>query len=165
MPDRLWDRRRINYTKKIISFSNLNDDAVIDAIPLHEVVCIRDTSRLNAIFADDTSNINETHETNDDTDAITSKNVFEIETSPAGYNSGRKYQIKAKSAQDFRKIFEDLTRLSASARDDAETKTRFKKSQNRVGKVFNSNPIQRFLAALIFAVRTDRVLAEHTTDQ
>ncbi len=131
----------------------MNDDAVIDVIPLHEVAGIRDTSRLNEIVADDTSEVNGTAGSNDDNTAISSKNVVEIETSPAGYNSGRMYQIKAKSAQEFRNIFEDLTKLSTNARDEAEAKTKFKKTQDRVGKIFNSNPVQRFFAILIFAVR------------
>jgi hypothetical protein len=150
---RSWDRRRIVYTKKIIAFSNVNNDAVIDVIPLHEVAGIRDTSRINAILADDTSEVNGSAGSNDDSTANSSKNVVEIETSPAGYNSGRMYQIKAKSAQHFRNIFDDLTKLSTKAREEAEAKTKFKKTQNRVGKVVNSNPVQRFFAILIFAVR------------
>ncbi len=152
-PDSSWDRRRIVFTKKIITFSNVSDDSIIDIIPLHDITCIRDTSILAEISADDISELNGTAGSSDDNTAISSKNVFEIETSPAGYNSGRKYQIKAKSNLEFRAIHGDLTKLSTTAREEAEAKSKFKKSQDRVGKIYNSNPVQRFLAILIFAVR------------
>ncbi len=156
-PSSAWDRRRIVFTKKIIAFSNVNDDGVVDLIPMHEVTCIRDSSLRNEIMADDNSELNETNaSSNDDATAVTNKNVFEIETTPTGYNSGRVYQIRTKSHQDFSTVFGHLSKLSADAREEAEAKTRFKKSQNRVGKVFNSNPVQGFLAILIFAVRSAR---------
>ncbi len=156
-----WDRRRIVFTKKIIAFSNASDDKVIDVIPLHEVASIRETSLNHEVIADDASELSGTHISHDDFAAVSIKNVLEIETNPEGYNSGRAYRIKAKSALDFRKIFDDLTQLSANAREGAQAKSKFKKSQERVGKVFNSNPFQRFLAILIFAVRnshTDKLL-------
>ena len=144
----------MTFTHKIIAFSNVNDEGVIDVIPLHEVMCIRDTSLRKESIADefDTSEVNGSNSSHDETTAVSGKNVFEIETNPAGYNSGRLYQIRAKSAQDFRAMFEYLTKLSSDAREEAEAKTKFKKSQDRVGKVFNSNPLQGFLAVLIFAV-------------
>ena len=81
------------------------------------------------------------------------KNVLQIETTPEGYNSGRPYQIQAKNGQDFRTLIEDLTRLSTIAREEAEKKSKFKKLQMRVGKVFNSNLVQQFFALMIFGVR------------
>ena len=138
------------YTKKIIAFSNMNDDAVIDVIPLHEVVMIRDMSLLNDI-ADDGSEFNGTA-TSDGESAESSKNQFQIETSPQGYNSGRAYQVEANSAQNFRILLEDLAKLSAAAREEAEAKSKFKKTQERVGKVFNSDIVQRILAIMIFGV-------------
>jgi hypothetical protein len=147
-----WDRRRIVFTKKIIAFSNVNDDAVLDLIPLHEVTCIRENSQINEMMADDSSDINGVNTMNDDNSSVSNKNLFEIETNPTGYNSGRVYQIKAKSVKDCRTMVDDLTKLSANARDDAEAKSKFKKSQERFGKIYNSNTVQQFLATLIFAV-------------
>ena len=150
---RKWNPRRIVFTKKIIAFSNLNDDAVIDVIPLHEVVMIRDLSLFNEI-ADDGSEFNGTATSDEEkSTAESNKNQFQIETSPQGYNSGRAYLVEANSAQNFRILVEDLTKLSTVAREEAEAKSRFKKIQDKVGKVFNSDIIQRILAIMIFGVR------------
>ena len=94
MRNRSWVPRRIVYTKKVIAFANLNDDEVLDVVPMHEIDVVRDLSILGEI-ADDESQYNaesvENGETstsaeNDDGNA---KNVMQIETSPEGYNSGR----------------------------------------------------------------------------
>jgi hypothetical protein len=140
------------FTKKIIAFSNVNDDAVIDIIPLHEVLMIRDMSFYNEI-ADDGSEFNGTAASEEEkSTAESNKNQFQIETSPQGYNSGRIYQIEANLPQSFRVLLEDLTKLSAAAREEAEAKSRFKKTQEKVGKVFNSDIVQRVLAIMIFGV-------------
>ena len=140
------------FTKKIIAFANANEDGVLDIVPLHEVMNVRDTTLQNEIMADEDSEFEGTTPSDDDQTEV--KNVFEIETNPEGYNSGRVYQIQAESAQDFRTLFDNLTKLASVAREEAEAKTRFKKSQQRVGKVFNSNIIQRALAILVFGVRS-----------
>ena len=140
------------FTKKIIAFSNVNDDSVLDIVPLHEVINVRDTTLQNEIMGDADSEFDGTSDS--DADETIKKNIFEIETNPEGYNSGRVYQIQAASAHDFRKIFNDLTKLASTAREEAEAKSRFKKSQQRVGKVFNSNIVQGALAILVCAVST-----------
>ncbi len=127
----------------------MDDEGVLDIVPLHEVKSIRDTTLQNEIMLDNDSDFD-----GSEIDETVKKNVFEIETEPEGYNSGRIYQIQAASAEDFRCLLEDLTKLASAAREEAEAKSRFKKSQQRVGKVFNSNIIQRILAVLVFGVRT-----------
>ena len=154
---RSWNPRRIVYTKKIIAFSNLNDDAVLDVIPMHEVLMVRDMTIFNGIEKEDESEFNdleeeEEEEENNEEASESNKNVFQIETSPEGYNSGRPYQIQASSGQNFRAILEDLTKLSVAAREEAEAKSKFRKIQDKVGKIFNSDVVQRILAIMIFAV-------------
>lgn len=146
------------YTKKIIAFSNPNDDELLDVIPMSEVLIIRDMSVLGEIADEDSAcNADDNEELDSSVESKgRTKNVLQIETSPEGYNSGRPYQIQTKSGQDFRVMFEDLSKLSAAARDEAEKKSRFKKLQSRVGKVFNSDPVQRFLAFMIIGVRSKR---------
>lgn len=148
---RSWDKRRIVFTKKILAFGNVADDGVLDIVPLHEIKNVRDSSLQIEVIADDDSELNGTAASNDD--GAENKNVFEIVTDVDGYNSGRTYQIQAVSAQDFRTIFDNLTKLAIAAREGAEAKSRFKKSQQRVGKVFNSNVVQIVMAILIFGVR------------
>ncbi len=141
------------FTRKIIAFANANDDGVLDIVPLNEVRRIRDTSLENEIIADDDSDINGTVSSNNEGAGM--RTTFEIETDPVGYNSGRVYKIQAASAQDFRTIFDNLTNLSTAARDEAEAKSRFEKSQQQVGKFFNSKFLQRILVILIFGVRNN----------
>ncbi len=120
-------------------------------MPLHEIKHIRDNALHNEINADDASEFNDETESHDDGNE--KSNTFAIETIEEGYNSGRTYQIQA-SAADIRTILDDLIKLSNAAREEAAAKSKFHKSQQRVGKFFNSNIIQRALAILIFAVRS-----------
>ncbi len=130
----------------------MNDDAVIDVIPLHEVQMIRDLSLMNEI-ADDGSELNGTATSDEDKSmAESNKNQLQIETSKEGYNSGRTYLIEATSAQEFRVLYDALNKLSTVAREEAEAKSKFKKTQDKVGKVFNSDIVQRILAIMIFGV-------------
>ena len=144
---RSWEARRVVYTKKIIALCNANDDDILDIIPLREIIVIRDMSNLDAI-ADDASQFNDGSVENGETEA----NILQIETQADGYNSGRPYQIQAKTGQDFRALMEDLVKLSTLAREEAEAKSRFKKLRDRVGRVYNSNASQRFFAFMIVAV-------------
>ncbi len=139
------------FTRKIIAFGNGNEDGVLDVVLLHEVTNVRDMSLQNEIMADDESEIDGTVSSNDD--VTRRQNMLEIETHPEGYNSGRIYRIRAASANDFRIILDNLARLSVMARDEADAKSKFKKSQQRVGEIFNSNIIQRIIALLILGVR------------
>ena len=88
MRNRSWVPRRIVYTKKVIAFANLNDDEVLDVVP------VRDLSILGEI-ADDESQYNAESVENGETstsaenDDSNTKNVLQIETVQDGYNSGR----------------------------------------------------------------------------
>ena len=141
----------------MIAFSNVTDDDVLDVIPMSEITIIRDIAAIKVI-ADEGSEFSADDTENEEVDISVeneerTKNVLQIETSPEGYNSGRPYQIQTKNGQDFRALFEDLNKLSATAREEAEKKSKFKKLQGRVGQIFNSNPVQQFLALMIFGVR------------
>ena len=128
-------------------------------IPMSEILMIRDMSVFDEIPEEESeSNLENEDEHSVENEGKT-KNVLQIETTPDGYNSGRPYQIKAKSNQDFRALFEDLTKLSATARDEAEKKSKFKKLQGRMGKLFNAKPVQQFFALMILGVRVRRCRA------
>ena len=94
MRNRSWAARRIVYTKKIIAFANLNDDEIMDVVPMHEIDVVRDLSILDEI-ADDESQYNAESVENGETstsaenDDSNTKNVLQIETVQDGYNSGR----------------------------------------------------------------------------
>ena len=90
-----WDSRRIVYTKKLIAFSNPDD-----------------ASQFNAESV-------ENEEASAEGGAAAIGNVLMIETKPEGYNSGRPYEIRAKTGQDFRALLQDATKLSNTAREQA----------------------------------------------
>ena len=69
---------------------------------------------------------------------------------------GRPYQIQSKTRQDFTVLLEDLTKLSAIAREEAEAKSRFKRLQGRVGAVYSSDTSQRFFGLMIIGVSARR---------
>ena len=147
-----WIPRRLIYTKKLIAFSNLKEEDVLDVIPMSEIFIIRDMSILDKIAEDGSDSEDEVLDCSVENEERT-KNVLQIETTPDGYNSGRPYQIQAKNGQDFRTLFDDLTKFSAIAREEAEKKSKFNKLQAKVGKVFNSKPMQQFFAMMIIGVR------------
>ena len=142
-------------TKKVIAISNMNDDAVLDIIPLHEITAIQDMTLIKELEEDDASDAGGSAAGDDggSTDLNDSgKNTLQIETSQVGYNSGRVYQIRAASVENFSPMLEKMLKLSTIAREEAEKKSKFRKSQDRVGNVFNSDTVQRILALMIFGV-------------
>lgn len=126
-------------------FGRLNNDDVIDVVPLKEIVTVKDVSQVN--------------DSHDDIDVIDNQSsgtrtkvVIQIETVPDGYNSGRVYRMKVKSPKDFDTIVRGLSTLASAARERAEAKNKFRKSQDYVRRIFTANVVQRILAALIAAV-------------
>ena len=72
---------------------------------------------------------------------------------------GRPYQIKTKTKQDFTVLLEDLIKLSATAREQAEAKSRFKRLQGRVAAAYSSDTSQRSFGLMIIGVSARRFLS------
>ncbi len=145
-----WQPRRMVLTKQLLVLARSSDDEVVDVVQLHEVKSIKDHSAQAQI-----GQMRVTPETENGVNSewVHSKKTFQIETSEDGYNAGRMYTIQVKSEVDFKHVVADLIRLSTIAREKAEARSKFKKKQDQVSKVFNSNPVQGFFALLIFAVK------------
>ncbi len=140
------------FTKQVIAFTRANDDEVVDVVNLHEVKDIKDNSARDQI---DFMNLTPENE-NSKSSNIRSENAkkfFQIETTEEGYNAGRIYTIQMKSDKDFKATVIDLTRLCRKARDKAEARTKFKRIQDKVSKLFDTNLVQGFFAIMIFAVK------------
>jgi hypothetical protein len=149
-----WQPRRMVFTKQVLVFARSTDDEVVDVIQLHEIKNIKDNSA-----RDQTGQMNLAPESENSASANTKgetanlKKTFLIETSEDGYNAGRVYIIQVKTEKDFGTVMEDLTRLCKIAREKAEARSKFKKTQDRVSKIFNSNLVQGFFSVLIVAVK------------
>jgi hypothetical protein len=154
-----WQPRRMVFTKNTLAFSRANDDEVVDVVKLHEVQCIKDNfaqdGYMNLASGNEDSKISATKNE-------FAKKSFQIETTEEGYNAGRIYVIQMKSEKDFGAVVEDLTRLHKIARDKAEARTKFKRIQDRVSKIFDSNSVQRFFSLMIFTVNDFRDFSPFT---
>ena len=142
------------FTKKIVVFA-LHEE-VLDLIPMHEIAMVQDS--LHEKQGEDTaSEIDESNMQDSDDDdkesRLSMKNAFILKTIDGGYNSGRKYSVRTKKGQEMRFVVQDITRLAAVAREDAEAKSRMKKFQEKIARVFDSDVVQRILAIMIFSVR------------
>ena len=130
-------------------------EEVLDLIPMHEIATVQDME-LDQDIEDESAEFekNNPQESEDDDDDLckSQKNSFILKTTEGGYNSGRKYSIRAKNLQEMRLMVQELTKLSSKAREDAEAKSRLQKFQEKIARVFDSDMIQRFLAILIFSV-------------
>ena len=165
------------YTRKGIFLSILGKGTVNDAIPMFEILeIIQMNSFRNSFRNNQTSDIAKQLDINSDagesdiddrsvmdTDKISSwnqqdgfrkfVNAFQIKTIPNGFTSGRTYALKAYTSSQFGAIVSDLERLSAEARAEAEAKSNFRRSQDRVRSIYNSTPFQILVAMLIVLVR------------
>jgi hypothetical protein len=144
------------FTKIALSFSRANDDEVVDVVKLHEVQCITDNSPRDHIDYMDLAPENE-YSRMSTTKSEFAKKTFQIETTEEGYNAGRIYIIQMKSEKDFGTVVDDLTRLCKIARDKAEARTKFKRIQDRVSNVYDSNLVQGFFSLMIFTVNDLRL--------
>jgi uncharacterized protein YfcZ (UPF0381/DUF406 family) len=130
------------YTSRMVAFSRQGNDELTDIIPIKEIITVKEIEvYLSNSFID-----------REDDAGADDACAFEINTLPDGYNSGRSYKMRAASKKSQGTIIEDLTRLSAREREKSEAKSKFKKSQDKVAAVVNSNFVQRFLALLIITV-------------
>ena len=121
-------------------FTQLNEDVVIDQIPLAEIIQVKEME------AD-----KEMHETQDEKQLM-------IETHPEGYNSGRTYYLQADSKSACQDKIKILLHHKAAAYERTHAQSVFRQAQLRVLKVYRSTVFQRFTAILIISVRALRFL-------
>ena len=115
--------------------AQLNEDAVIDKIPLAEIKLVRGMDNVDG--ADE-----EAKQSND----------LMIETHPEGYNSGRTYYLQADSRSSCESIVQTLSQYCTAAHEREHTRSIFAKAQRKVDKVYRSALFQGFFAFLIIAV-------------
>jgi hypothetical protein len=144
---RSWQIRKMILTTKYVVFGRVKTGEVIDMIPQHEITNVVSESSTASIDRDDDD------EDGYESSAEVSRYVFCIHTIPDGYNSGRMYRIRANSSQNLKMALRNLVTLSRAAAEKAAAKSKFRRTQDKVAKVFNNIWTQRVLAIIIFAVQ------------
>ena len=119
----------------LMYFAQLNDDKVIDQIPLAEINGVKE---MNAVEKE--------------SDEAEDEKQLMIETHPEGYNSGRTYYLQAESKASCQDIIKTILRYCAAAYERAHVQSVFHQAQLRVLKVYRSTVFQRFVAFLIVSV-------------
>ena len=132
-------------TSEKISFALANDEIEMDFIPLHEV------TKLEILYSSEVMG-GSVENNGGSQDPKVFDTAFQIATSPDGYNSGRTYYLRAESTQERHQILQAWQRLAQEAAHIMEGKTRFRRIQDSVRRVYLSNLFQGFAAALIIAV-------------
>lgn len=131
-------------TAKYVIFGRLKSEDVIDIIPQHEISSITSESATETIVQEEGDVIDK------DNTIGAARQFFYIQTIPDGYNSGRQYKIRANSSQNLKAIIQTLSTLSRAASEKAAAKSKFRKTQDKVARLFNNNWTQRILAMIIF---------------
>jgi hypothetical protein len=116
-------------------FAQINEDVVIDQIPLSEIKIVKEM-----VIEDATGKV----ETKD--------MELMIETAPDGFNSGRTYYLQAETKVLRQDIIIKISQYSISAYEKANAQSALSQAQLRVLKVYRSSLFQKFAAFLIAAV-------------
>ena len=135
------------YTDKVIAFARVNENILLDAIPLAEVESIDSMQNLDQI------DVQQQQPTNSYEAAIDFTFAFQIRTQKGGYNAGRKYVLRAESEEEINAIVADLDRITRLAAQNAAARSYFSKIQKRVRVAYSSTIYQSISAVLIIAVR------------
>ncbi len=121
----------------------------MDIVPLNEILHVKISSIENGHEVD---TFNYIVEKMNDGDGNATEFALEIGTVSAGYNSGRIFRIRVISQKNQQAILDDLTRLCAREQEKLLIKSKYKKMQDRIAVVIDSNMVQISLAFLITMV-------------
>jgi hypothetical protein len=145
-----YETRRVIITIEHIIFSELDQEAIIDFIPLAEMHSVDDLDGVTT----DTSNTGESTSLANiaslETVAST-LSAFQIRTLRTGYNCGRKYCLQAKSDFQCEELIRLIGSLAKAAKRRREKKTLYQRSREKTKKCYDSVWFQLLSAFLIFA--------------
>jgi hypothetical protein len=147
--NRSWQDRRVVYTEEVIAFARVDENILLDAIPLAEVESIDSMQNLDQTY------VQEHQPTNSFEAAIDFTFAFQIRTHKGGYNAGRKYLLRAGSEEEINSIIADLNHITLLAVQKAAARSYFSKIQKRVSAAYNSTIYQSISAVLIIAVSSE----------
>ena len=147
-----YELRRVVITKEHVIFAEVNQESIIDFIPLVDIFSVDDLDGVTT----ETSVVEESqslaHIASLETVAST-LSAFQIRTVRTGYNCGRKYCLQAKSDRQCDELIKLLNSLAAAVATQRliATKTVLERSQDAVRKFFDSPGFQVASAGLILA--------------
>ena len=151
---RSWQSRRFIYTKEAVYFSAIDEEVVIDVIPIVEIVEVNKVS-------DGEENTNSSSELQIEKKTMSKPQManvtvnqyrLQIVTDPDGYNSGRKYVLRASSDEACEQLIKDLTALSKIEKKKAERRSKFQRTQAKTKRFFLSNGFHVFMSTMILVV-------------
>ncbi len=131
-------------TKTKICFAFVDDDGLIDHIPLSEVDFVME--------------MNDAADDDDGKDAAM-RYCMQIATNATGYNSGRTYYIATKSKEHMVTLMNKVKKYAEVERTRAEASSLFRKMQLNVRRRYESSIVQVTMALMIGAVRYLNTLA------
>ncbi len=142
--------------KDMIYFALLDNDDVIDCIPLHEVTLVKKLGfdGGNEIIQENFQKKSLSHP-GGGLEHLSSDGflrTLRIDTKLEGYNSGRTYYLKISSETEFSRLAIDLAYYVKDAIKRFEAKTGLEKSQAKVRAMFRSPSFQFAAAFFILAV-------------
>jgi hypothetical protein len=132
------------FTDDVIAFAAVDEDTLLDAIPLSEVLGVESLDQKDVQQQQPQNNFEKT---------IDFTYAFQIRTLPDGENAGRKYFLRAESDEQVIIITKELAQLSRIAADKAASRSRWAKAQRIVRAVYTSDMVQSVAAMLIIGVR------------
>ncbi len=132
------------FTNDVIAFAAVDEDTLLDAIPLAEVMGVESL---------DHKDVQQQQLKNSFEKAIDFTHAFQIRTLPDGQNAGRKYFLRAESDEQVAALLKLLAQLSQIASDKAASRSRWAKAQRIVRATYTSDMVQSVAALLIIGVR------------
>ena len=137
--------------KDIIYFALLENDDIVDCIPLHEVLQIKQLGVDGGI--ESTLQRSKGSISNSQLSCDLLDRALRIDTSPEGYNSGRTYYLQLGSDEECSRLSVNLAAYVKEAIKRFEAKTGLERSQARARALFNSTLFQCTAAFFITVVR------------
>jgi hypothetical protein len=132
------------YTNDVIAFAQPNQDVLLDAIPLSEVIEIDSMQNMDDVEQQQSGVVFGS--------AIDFTHAFQIRTKKQGKNSGRKYYLRAETDEASTAIIGSLTKFAKAAGKRAAAETRWEKIRSRILKIYDSSIFQGVAAVLIVGV-------------
>jgi hypothetical protein len=130
------------YTKDVIAFSRLEEDVLLDAVPLAEVTGI-----------DSMHEVDETDISKSNFElSVDFTHAFQIRTKKDGFNAGRKYFIQASSDEELAQLVAELAQIAMAAAEREVARSKWDRMQRRVRDIYNASWLQGGAAFLIIAV-------------
>jgi hypothetical protein len=156
---RTWHLRRFVLTASDIVFAKVNEDTLLDTIPLVEIQGIESIKGLE--------NNSEPKSLSESTieNSVDFLNAFQISTKKNGYNAGRKYFLRADADGGPLALINAVCSAAALAAGHTEKgQWKWSKVQEQVRECYNSNLFQGTATFLIMAVRPATFQRAHHTE-